>query len=130
MNIEKYFLALSTVNSNRAFNLIMEEDLSIIEVEVLLKVKHEEAKKAVLTLKEAGLIIENTGKTEIYVRFKTSEKFVKDNKPLYDYLRNSYKKDEQFQKDIKRLRIFKEKDVILEEILSNKDEVKKLLDRK
>lgn len=130
MNIEKFFLALSTVNSNRAFNMIMEEDLSIIEVEVLLKVKHEEAKKAVLSLKEAGLIIENTGKTDTFVKFKTSEKFVKENKTLYDYLRNAYKKDEQFQKDIRRLRIFKEKDVILEEIISNKDEVKKLLDRK
>lgn len=129
MGFEKYFLQLSNNNTNRALNLFMDESLSILEIEAILHLKHDEAKSAVLSLKEVGIIIEASGKGEIYIQFKLFDRFEIDNKLLYDYLRHEYKKDEQMQKDIKRLRMFKEKKITIEEIIADKDGVMRQLDR-
>ncbi len=130
MNFEKYFLALSRINDNRALHLFMQKNLSIYEIEAILIMKHEDAKSAVLSLKEAGIVIENTGKTDMYVRFKVSEKFTEESKMLYDYLRHQYKKEEGFQKDLRRLRLFEEKNITIEEIVADKAGVIKQLERK
>jgi len=130
LSFEKYFLVLSNTTADRALNLFMEERLSILEVEAVLRLKHDEAKGAVLSLKEAGIIVEASGKEDMYVSFKIFNKFEQENKLLYDYLRHEYKKDELLQKDMRRLRIFKEKNITVEEIIADKEGVIKQLERK
>lgn len=130
MNFEKYFTALDNINANRALNLLMNQPLSILEIEALLKIKHDEAKNAVLSLKEAGIIVESSSKKDIYVQFKIFEKFEQDNKLLYDYLRHEYKNDDAVQKDIRRQRIFNDKHITIEEIIADKEGVIRQIERK
>lgn len=130
MSFEKYFTALVNINANRALNLLMNQPLSILEIEALLKIKHDEAKNAVLSLKDVGIIVESSSKKDIYVQFKIFEKFEQDNKLLYAYLRHEYKNDESLQKDIRRQRIFNEKQITIEEIIADKEGVIRQIERK
>ncbi|MCG0276794.1 MAG: metalloregulator ArsR/SmtB family transcription factor [Thermosediminibacteraceae bacterium] len=97
--------ALADENRLRILNLLRKGELCVCEIEAILEITQSNASRHLNKLKNAGIITYE--KKSQWVYYKINETLVKDNALLFDYLNNYMDNNSKFQKDLQRLKEYK-----------------------
>ena len=95
------FKALADENRLRLFNILLETELCVCEIETILEMSQSNTSRHLLKLKNVK-IIEST-KDAQWVHYKVSKNFEENHKMLFEYLKEEMKENELYNEDSKRL---------------------------
>jgi len=93
--------ALADENRLRLFNVLLETDLCVCEIETILEMSQSNTSRHLLKLKNAKIIVST--KDAQWVHYKVSDSFKDNHKMLFEYLKEEVQKNELYNADRKRL---------------------------
>jgi len=93
--------ALADENRLRLFNILLETDLCVCEIETILEMSQSNTSRHLLKLKSAKIIVST--KDAQWVHYKVSDSFKDNHKMLFEYLKEEVQKNELYNADRKRL---------------------------
>ncbi|WHH58391.1 metalloregulator ArsR/SmtB family transcription factor [Petroclostridium sp. X23] len=126
MNIVDIFKALGDENRIRILNVLMQEELCVCELETILDMTQSNASRHLIKLKHAGIV--TSYKKSQWVINKIDDKFIQQNRLLYDYLKNEAAKNVDWKKDRERLNKYKSSSYTCEQLREDMCAVKKFLE--
>lgn len=121
MKIVEIMKALSDENRIRIVNLLLQGELCVCEIETILGLSQTNASRHLAKLKTAGIV--EIRKEYQWVYYKIREKFIVENKPLFEYLISELNEDQICSADCRKLKTFKELGFNCEKIKTGKMEV-------
>jgi len=105
--METIFKVLGDHNRLRILHLLMQQELCVCEIEEILQTTQSNASRHLTKLKQAGVI--SCTKKAQWVYYKVHPNFIASHSLLYEYLKEQQKSGETYQKDLKTLEVFNEK---------------------
>lgn len=101
-NLEKYFKGLADINRLRMLNLLLHGELCGCDIQYVLDTSQPNVSRHLQYLKNSGLVLDRRDGYRIYYRL--AEPVVGQQKPLFEFLQMSFKNQEPFQSDTKKLK--------------------------
>lgn len=124
--LEQTFKALADENRLRILNLLLHGEFCVCELEVFLGLSQSNLSRHLGKLKTAEII---TAKKEgQWVHYLISEDFRTKAALLYEYLQQKLGKNTDFEKDIKRMKNYKNSKLTCTVIRENKEQVFEIID--
>lgn len=111
----------------RIVNILMDEELCVCEIETILNITQSNASRHLNKLKSVGII--SSSKEAQWVHYQVSQRFKSEHNMLELYLENVFKQNQQWVKDVQRLKKYKKSPYTCEHIRENKDKVMKYLEQ-
>lgn len=100
--LEQYFKALGDSNRLRILNLLLHGELCVCDIQYVLQTTQPLVSRHLAYLRNSGMVIDRREGYRIYYRL--SEERPMSNRPLFEFLRQAFKSQEQLQQDTKRLK--------------------------
>jgi len=100
--LEQYFKALGDTSRLRILNLLLHGELCVCDIQYVLEATQPNVSRHLSYLKNSGLVLDRRDGYRIFYRLADPKQGMK--KRLFEFLQNTYKKEEQLQADKKRLR--------------------------
>lgn len=115
------FKALGDVNRIRILNLLIRQELCVCEIETILGMTQSNASRHLNKLKSAGIIASR--KKSQWVYYRIDDKFVKENRLLYEFLKEKIEENTQCLEDTKRFNKYKSNNFTCKQIKEDKNKV-------
>jgi ArsR family transcriptional regulator len=101
LDLIEIFKVLGDENRLRIFNLLTKGVFCVCRIETVLGMSQSNTSRHLNRLKSVGII--TCEKKSQWVYYKINEKFIKENKLLYDFLKSKLVEDSRCMEDVKRL---------------------------
>ncbi|AYO31725.1 ArsR family transcriptional regulator [Biomaibacter acetigenes] len=101
MDLIEIFKVLGDENRIRIFNLLTKGVFCVCRIETVLGMNQSNTSRHLNRLKSAGII--TCEKKSQWVYYKINNKFIEENKLLYDFLKNKLAENPRCLEDIERL---------------------------
>lgn len=105
--MEVIFKVLGDHNRLRILHLLIQQELCVCEIEEILQTTQSNASRHLTKLKQAGVI--SCTKKAQWVYYQVHQDFITSHSLLFEYLKEQQENAETYQKDLKTLRRFNEK---------------------
>lgn len=115
------FKVLGDENRLRIINLLIHEEFCVCEIEVILEMTQSNVSRHLKRLKNIKII--SSSKDAQWIHYKTNDEFKLENELLFNYLKNRFKIDEIFLKDIERYRKYKRNNLNCKFIKEDREKV-------
>ncbi|WBW96334.1 ArsR/SmtB family transcription factor [Oceanirhabdus sp. W0125-5] len=121
MDFVDIFKMLSDETRIRILNLLVDNKLCVCEIETILDITQSNASRHLNRLKTAKII--DSYKESQWIYYTIHEKFIAENKKLYDYLIEQVQADDQCKNDLSKLKRYEKSSYTRSDIREKKDEV-------
>ena len=125
MDLIEIFKALGDENRIRILNLLIRQELCVCEIETVLDMTQSNASRHLNKLKTSGII--TSEKKSQWVYYRVDNDFIKENDLLYEFIKNKLAENTQLQRDIERLKKYKNSNFTCEQLREDKSQVLKYL---
>lgn len=125
--LEQTFKALGDENRLRILNLLLHGEFCVCELEVFLGLSQSNLSRHLGKLKTAKII--TAKKQGQWVHYLISEDFQTEAALLYEYLQQKLWKNMDFEKDIERMRNYKNSKLTCTVIRENKEQVIEIINQ-
>lgn len=100
--LEKYFKGLADINRLRMLNLLMHGELCGCDIQYVLDTSQPNVSRHLQYLKNSGLVLDSRDGYRIYYRLAEPNNGAR--KHLFEFLRRTFKTQEPYQSDTKKLK--------------------------
>jgi ArsR family transcriptional regulator len=125
LDLIEIFKALGDENRIRILNLLIRQELCVCEIETVLDMTQSNASRHLNKLKTSGII--TSEKKSQWVYYRVDNDFIKENDLLYEFIKNKLAENTQLQRDIERLKKYKNSNFTCEQLREDKSQVLKYL---
>ncbi|NMB97608.1 MAG: winged helix-turn-helix transcriptional regulator [Clostridiaceae bacterium] len=125
MDLIEIFKALGDENRIRILNLLIIQELCVCEIETVLDMTQSNASRHLNKLKTSGII--TSEKKSQWVYYRINNKFIQENKLLYEFIKNKMAENTQLLRDVERLKKCKDDNFDCEKLCKDKNQVIKYL---
>ena len=119
------FKALADENRLRIFNILLDNELCVCEIEVMLDLSQSNASRHLTKLKNEGLI--SASKDAQWIHYKVDNNFLEENNFLLQFIMEKTKEEEIFINDEQRMKRYKDNELNCQLIRENRDEVLEII---
>ena len=125
--LEQIFKALADENRLRIINLLFHGEFCVCELEVFLGLSQSNLSRHLGKLKTSGMI--TAQKDGQWVHYMLSEEFQTEAALLYEYLQQKLRKNKDYEKDIERMKNYKNSKLTCSVIRENKEQVIEIINQ-
>ncbi len=102
MDVEQVFKALADANRLRIVNLLLHGELCVCDIQYVLENSQPNISRHLAYLKNSGMVLDRRDGYRVYYRIGNARE--SNRKVLFDFLRQIFKEEKQFEQDTARLK--------------------------
>jgi ArsR family transcriptional regulator, arsenate/arsenite/antimonite-responsive transcriptional repressor len=102
MDVEQVFKALADANRLRIVNLLLHGELCVCDIQYVLENSQPNISRHLAYLKNSGVVVDRRDGYRVFYRIANAKE--SNRKVLFDFLRQFFKEEEQFEQDTQRLK--------------------------
>jgi ArsR family transcriptional regulator, arsenate/arsenite/antimonite-responsive transcriptional repressor len=102
MDVEQVFKALADTNRLRIVNLLLHGELCVCDIQYVLENSQPNISRHLAYLKNSGMVVDRRDGYRVFYRIANARE--SNRKLLFDFLRQIFKEEEQFEQDTGRLK--------------------------